>query len=101
VPGFSYELAQSAGLHYSSRDLIALSIGGNDLSGIDVTGIADRGGYIASKATTSAANAVAGVQQMAAQGARNIAWLGTGSSKWFPERTLGTFKDTRQFNRSD
>ncbi|HEY5126940.1 MAG TPA: autotransporter domain-containing protein, partial [Bradyrhizobium sp.] len=91
VPGFSYELAQSAGLHYSSRDLIALSIGGNDLSGIDVTGIADRGGYIASKATTSAANAVAGVQQMAAQGARNIAWLGTGSSKWFPERTLGTF----------
>jgi outer membrane lipase/esterase len=91
VPGFSYELAQSAGLHYSSRDLIALSIGGNDLSGIDVTGIADRGGYIASKATISAANAVAGVQQMAAQGARNIAWLGTGSSKWFPERTLGTF----------
>ena len=91
LPGFSYELAQSAGLHYSSRDLIALSIGGNDLSGIDVTGIADRGGYIASKATTSAANAVAGVQQMAAQGARNIAWLGTGSSKWFPERTLGTF----------
>ncbi len=91
VPGFSYELAQSAGVHYSSRDLIALSIGGNDLSGIDVTGVADRGGYIASKATISAANAVAGVQQMAAQGARNIAWLGTGSSKWFPERTLGTF----------
>src|ERR1019366_9935490 len=50
--GFSYELAHSAGLHYTSRDLIALSIGGNDLSGIDVTGIADRGGYIASKATT-------------------------------------------------
>jgi outer membrane lipase/esterase len=89
--GFRYELAQSAGLHYASSDLIALSIGGNDLSGIDVTGIADRGGYIASKATISAANAVAGVQQMVASGARNIAWLGTGSSKWFPERTLGTF----------
>src|ERR1019366_5302057 len=31
----------------------------------------------------------AGVQQMAAQGARNIAWLSTGSSKWFPEKPGG------------
>ena len=32
VSGFSYELAQSADLRYASSDLIALSIGGNDLS---------------------------------------------------------------------
>jgi uncharacterized protein YhjY with autotransporter beta-barrel domain/phospholipase/lecithinase/hemolysin len=84
--GFSYQLAQSAGVHYSSSDLIALSIGGNDLSAIiNLTGVAvtDRQ-LIVSGATTSAGLAAAGVQQMAAQGARNIAWLSTGSSKWFP-----------------
>ena len=91
VPGFSYELAQSAGLHYSSSDLIALSIGGNDLSAISLTGVAvaDRQ-LIVSSATTSAGLAAAGVQQMAAQGARNIAWLSTGSSKWFPEKPGST-----------
>src|SRR5664279_5252851 len=39
--GFSYQLAQSAGVHYASSDLIALSIGGNDLSAIiNLTGVA-------------------------------------------------------------
>jgi uncharacterized protein YhjY with autotransporter beta-barrel domain/phospholipase/lecithinase/hemolysin len=91
VPGFSYELAQSAGLHYASSDLIALSIGGNDLSAINLTGVAvtDRQ-LIVSGATTSAGLAAAGVQQMAAQGARNIAWLSTGSSRWFPEKPGST-----------
>ena len=86
VPGFSYELAQSAGLHYASSDLIALSIGGNDLSAINLTGVANPQALIVSSATTSAGLAAAGVQQMAAQGARNIAWLSTGSSIWFPEK---------------
>jgi uncharacterized protein YhjY with autotransporter beta-barrel domain len=86
VPGFSYELAVSAGLRYSSGDLIALSIGGNDLSAINLTGVADPHALIVSSATTSAGLAAAGVQQMAAQGARNVAWLSTGSSKWFPEQ---------------
>ena len=40
---------------------------------------------IEGSATTSAKNAVAGVEQLAGAGARNIAWLSTGSSKWFPE----------------
>jgi phospholipase/lecithinase/hemolysin len=76
VFGFSYELAQSAGLHYASSDLIALSIGGNDLSAINsnATPAAIDGDAIA-----SAQREVAGVQQMAAQGARNIVIFGTGS----------------------
>ncbi|UZE49514.1 SGNH/GDSL hydrolase family protein [Rhodopseudomonas sp. P2A-2r] len=90
--GFSYELVQSAGLHYASSDLIALSIGGNDLSAITLTGVAaaDRQ-LIVLGATTSAGLAAAGVQQMAAQGTRNIAWLSTGSSKWFPAPPGSTF----------
>jgi outer membrane lipase/esterase len=93
IGGYSYELAQSANVHYSKSDLIALSIGGNDLSGINVQSAVSNpvalNALIATKATGSAVNAVTGVEQMVAQGARNIAWLSTGSSKWFPERTLG------------
>jgi uncharacterized protein YhjY with autotransporter beta-barrel domain/phospholipase/lecithinase/hemolysin len=86
VFGFSYELAQSAGLHYASSDLIALSIGGNDLSAINsnATPAAIDGDAIA-----SAQREVAGVQQMAAQGARNIVIFGTGSSIYFPEPPAG------------
>jgi outer membrane lipase/esterase len=84
--GFGYELAQSAGVRYNSSDLIALSIGGNDLSAISLASVSDPQALIVSGATTSASLAAAGVQQMAAQGARNIAWLSTGSSKWFPEK---------------
>jgi uncharacterized protein YhjY with autotransporter beta-barrel domain/phospholipase/lecithinase/hemolysin len=83
--GFSYELAQSAGLRYMPSDLIALSIGGNDLSAISLTSVSNPQAVIVAGATTSAGLAASGVQQMAAQGARNIAWLSTGSSKWFPE----------------
>jgi len=84
--GFGYELAHSAGQRYASSDLIALSIGGNDLSAVNLAGVPDPNALIVSSATISAGNAAAGVQQMAAQGARNIAWLSTGSSKWFPEK---------------
>jgi uncharacterized protein YhjY with autotransporter beta-barrel domain/phospholipase/lecithinase/hemolysin len=93
VGGFTYELAQSANVQYRSTDLIALSIGGNDLSGVDISGYAPTDpaatAVIVTAATHSAQLAVAGVQQMVNSGARNIAWLGTGSSKWFPEATLG------------
>ena len=93
LQGYTYERAQSASVRYSSSDLIAISIGGNDLSGVDVGNVVSNpaavSALVASSATASAANAVAGVQQMVGQGARNIAWLSTGSSKWFPEQTLG------------
>ncbi|WP_322515844.1 autotransporter domain-containing protein [Rhodopseudomonas palustris] len=89
--GLPYELQQfvASGTRFTDSDLIALSIGGNDLSGINVSGAADVNAVISTSATVSAVNAVAGVQQLVAAGARNIAWLGTGSSKWFPEATLG------------
>ena len=87
--GLPYELQQFAlsGTHFTNRDLIALSIGGNDLSGIDLTGHPDQTAYIVSSAAGSAQRAANGVEYLAAAGARNIAWLSTGSSKWFPERT--------------
>nr|WP_245258316.1 autotransporter domain-containing protein [Rhodopseudomonas palustris] len=92
--GLPYELQQFAasGTRFTERDLIALSIGGNDLSGINVgTGdVASQNAIIVAGALQSAAAAVGGVQQLVAAGARNIAWLGTGSSKWFPEATLGS-----------
>ncbi len=88
--GFPYELQQFAlsGTHFTNTDLIALSIGGNDMSGIDLTGLttdAQKTALIESSATTSAKNAAAGVEQLVGAGARNIAWLSTGSSKYFPE----------------
>jgi phospholipase/lecithinase/hemolysin len=67
--GFTYELQQFAasGTHFTNSDLIALSIGGNDLSVIANTAL------IPSGAMTSAQNAVAGVEQLVAAGADNIA----------------------------
>ena len=69
-----------------SSDLIALSIGGNDLSGISLSGTyAQKTAEIEAGAVASAKAAVAGVEQLVGAGARNIAWLSTGSSRWFPE----------------
>jgi outer membrane lipase/esterase len=92
--GLPYELEQFAasGTRFTGRELIALSIGGNDMSGIDLTGHPDQTAYIVASAAGSAQRAAAGVEQLAAAGARNIAWLSTGSSKWFPERTLSANK---------
>jgi outer membrane lipase/esterase len=86
--GFEYELQQfaSSGTHFTGRDLIALSIGGNDLSAVVLSGSPDQQtAQIVEAATASAQRAVAGVEQLVGAGARNIAWLSTGSSKWFPE----------------
>lgn len=91
--GFPYELQQFAnsGAHFTSSDLIALSIGGNDLSGISLSGTyAQKTAEIEAGAVGSAKAAVAGVEQLAGAGARNIAWLSTGSSKWFPEPPGGS-----------
>ena len=58
------------------------------MSAIDLRGLstdAQRTALVELSANNSAKNAVAGVEQLAGVGARNIAWLSTGSSKWFPE----------------
>jgi outer membrane autotransporter protein len=94
LPGYAYEIQQlnASGTRFTDRDLITLSIGGNDLSGVDVrtlTAEPQQTAQIVGSAVASAVRAVDGVQQMVALGARNISWLSTGSSRWFPERTLG------------
>jgi outer membrane lipase/esterase len=94
LPGYQYELQQFAtgGTRFSERDLIVLSIGGNDVSGIDLAGLATEALKIDrmnTSAATSAANAVAGVQQLVAAGAHNIAWLSPGNEKFFPEPPAG------------
>jgi outer membrane lipase/esterase len=102
VPGFAYELARFAhdGTRFTERDLIAVSIGGND-SSLMTNAASDAYGL----AMTAARNAVNGgivvngtfdgvtynnvmtygVQQLIAAGARNIAWFSVGNSKYFPE----------------
>ena len=86
--GFPYELQQFAlsGGHFANTDLIALSIGGNDLSAVSSTVPA----AIESDAVASAGREVAGVQQLVAAGAHNIVIFGTGNSKYFPEPPPGT-----------
>ena len=87
----------ATGTRFTDRDLIVLSIGGNDLSAIDFAGLttdAQKHALIVSSATTSAMNAVAGVEQLAGSRARNIAWLSTGSSKWFPQPPEGAASTT-------
>jgi phospholipase/lecithinase/hemolysin/uncharacterized protein YhjY with autotransporter beta-barrel domain len=85
--GFTYELDQFAlqGGHFANSDLIALSIGGNDLSAVNSTVPA----VIESDAIASAGREFAGVQQLVAAGAHNIVIFGTGSSKYFPEPPSG------------
>jgi uncharacterized protein YhjY with autotransporter beta-barrel domain/lysophospholipase L1-like esterase len=82
-PGFVQELAifAASGMRFTDHDLIALSIGGND-STLGLT--TDSNPQLAARATTAALNAVAGVQQLIAAGARNIAWLSPGNSFYFP-----------------
>src|ERR1019366_4335793 len=99
LPGFPYELQQLSlsGTRFSNSDLIAISIGGNDLSASAST---ETIALIQGDATASAQRAVfgdvtagfanGGVSQMIAAGARNIAWLSTGSSRYFPEPETGS-----------
>ena len=87
--GFPYELApiRANGTRFTERDLIALSIGGNDCRTSMLRGAMPRSNApVVTSATLSAGNAVDRRAAMVAAGARNIAWLSTGSSKWFPER---------------
>ena len=64
-----------------SRDLIALSIGGNDQAQFNS---ANSIAQIQALATTSASNAATGVQQLIALGAHNIAWVSPGNPFYFP-----------------
>jgi len=99
IGGFPYELQQLSlsGTRFSNTDLIAISIGGNDLSAsastetiaqirADATGSAQRAVF----GDPTAGFANGGVSQMIAAGARNIAWLSTGSSKYFPAPEVGS-----------
>ena len=83
-PGFVQELAilAASGRRFTDRDLIALSIGGND-STLGLTN--DSIAQLNARATTAAINAAAGVQQLVAAGARNIAWLSPGNAFYFPD----------------
>lgn len=102
--GFPYELARMAhdGVRFSDRDLIALSIGGNDSSLLvnDVRAATTLGTQAAARAVNGTGVgtingtfdgvtynnvATSGVQQMVAAGARNIAWFSAGNSKYFPQ----------------
>lgn len=93
LPGFPYELQQFglSGTRFSKSDLIVVSIGGNDLS---ASASGETIAQIQADATASALRALygdpgagfanGGVAQLIAAGANNIAWLSTGSSKYFP-----------------
>jgi phospholipase/lecithinase/hemolysin/uncharacterized protein YhjY with autotransporter beta-barrel domain len=89
LPGLTYELQQFAlsGARFSDRDLVVLSIGGNDASLLASTYTVAQ---TAARATHSAANAIAGVAQLTAAGAKNIAWLSPGNEKYFPEPPKGS-----------
>ncbi|WP_200333619.1 autotransporter domain-containing protein [Thiocystis violacea] len=93
--GFPYQLRQLAlnGTRFGERDFVTLSIGGNDESYMTS---GDTLATVNARATLAAHNAVyggiavdgfvtGGVQQLVAAGARNIAWLGSGNSKYFPQ----------------
>ncbi len=86
--GFANELVTFAasGRRFAPSDLIALSIGTNDVTLVASTStIAETNAL----AATTAVNAAAGVQQLVAAGARNIAWFGTGNSIYFPSPSNG------------
>jgi outer membrane lipase/esterase len=102
LAGFPYELARLAydGVRFKSTDLIALTIGGNDSSlldnnvsnatalGMAAAARAVNGGLVVNGTFDGVAynNVMTyGVQQLVAAGARNIAWLSAGNSKYFPD----------------
>ena len=83
LPGFADEVAAfvASGRRFSSTDLIALSIGGNDQAQFNSGNTLAQ---IHSMAVTSAGNAATGVQQLIERGAHNIAWVSPGNPFYFP-----------------
>jgi uncharacterized protein YhjY with autotransporter beta-barrel domain/phospholipase/lecithinase/hemolysin len=83
LPGFAQEVATfvASGKRFSSTDLLAISIGGNDQAQFNSANTLLQ---INGMAVTSAGNAVAGVQQLIALGAHNIAWVSPGNPFYFP-----------------
>jgi outer membrane lipase/esterase len=84
--GFVRELNAFAasGTRFTERDLVLLSIGGNDESLMTPGDTTDQ---VNARATITANNALAGIQQLVAAGARNIIWFGAGNSNYFPVPT--------------
>ena len=113
LAGFPYELARLAydGVRFKSTDLVTVSIGGNDSSlithtdvafatalGLEAAGRAVNGTGVAPLTGTydgvTYTNVVTyGVQQLVDAGARNIAWLSAGNSKYFPQPEGGALVD--------
>jgi outer membrane lipase/esterase len=113
LAGFPYELARLAydGVRFKSTDLVTVSIGGNDSSlithsdvafatalGLAAAGRAVNGTGVAPLTGTydgvTYTNVVThGVQQLVDAGARNIAWLSAGNSKYFPQPEGGALVD--------
>jgi uncharacterized protein YhjY with autotransporter beta-barrel domain/phospholipase/lecithinase/hemolysin len=83
LPGFGQEVATfvASGRHFSTSDLLAISIGGNDQALFNSTNTVPQ---IQALAVTSANNAVGGVQQLIGLGAHNIAWVSPGNPFYFP-----------------
>lgn len=83
LPGFAQEVATfvASGGTFGPRDLVAISIGGNDQGLFNSTNTLAQ---INALAVTSATNAASGVEQLIARGARNIAWVSPGNPFYFP-----------------
>ena len=83
LPGFAQEVATfvASGRTFSSRDLIALSIGGNDQAQFNSGNTLSQ---IHNLAVTSANNAATGAQQLISLGAHNITWVSPGNPFYFP-----------------
>lgn len=84
--GFVRELNEFAasGTRFTERDLVLLSIGGNDETYMTS---GDTIAQVNARAALSANNALAGIQQLVAAGAHNIIWFGAGNSNYFPSPT--------------
>ena len=86
------QLADS-GQRFTNRDLILLSIGGNDLSAsLSTEGVP----AIDKDASDSAKREIFAVKKIVEAGARNIVIFGTGSSVYFPVPTDGA--DSKPFD---
>lgn len=83
-PGFGFanelDTLVASGNRFGPKDLIALSIGGNDQALFNSNTLAE----INALAVSSAANAVAGVNVLVDQGARTITWVSPGNPVHFP-----------------
>ncbi len=83
APGFTQQVNAfvSAGGKFGPRDLLTLSIGGNDQSSLQIT---DTPAQVQAEAMASANTAVNNLQRLINAGARNIIWNAPGNSTFMP-----------------